>query len=151
LPHRIKKDVYFRWKAITKDPDVDKYVDCAIAANAVYIITNDVHFKALSKMDFPKIEPLNLTQFNEIWERYINFLQIVALPGHRRRLQMATQPYKAPPPMLSFGGGGWGFLPLLAFTLLFFVIFCVGVLVGWERGSTLAAVRCEHCWFKIQK
>ena len=64
-----KIDVYFRWKAIPKDPDDDKYVDCAVASNAAYIITNDVHFKALSKMDFPQIKSLNLTQFKDIWER----------------------------------------------------------------------------------
>jgi putative PIN family toxin of toxin-antitoxin system len=69
LSKTIRKDVYFRWKAITKDPDDDKYVDCGIAANAAFIITNDVHFKALSKMDFPKIEFLNLMQFKETWER----------------------------------------------------------------------------------
>ncbi len=67
LPHTIKIDVYFRWKAITKDPDDDKYVDCAIAANAAFIITNDTHFKALSQLDFPKIDSLTLTQFKEIW------------------------------------------------------------------------------------
>lgn len=68
LPQTVKIEVYFRWKAINKDPDDDKYVDCAIAANAAYIITNDVHFKALSKMDFPKIESLNLSAFKEIRE-----------------------------------------------------------------------------------
>lgn len=68
LPQSVKIEVYFRWKAINKDPDDDKYVDCAIAANAAYIITNDVHFKALSKMDFPKIESLNLSVFKDIRE-----------------------------------------------------------------------------------
>jgi putative PIN family toxin of toxin-antitoxin system len=69
LLHTIRKEVFFQWKAIPKDPDDDKYVDCAIAANAAYIITNDIHFKALNKMEFPKIESLNLMQFKEIWER----------------------------------------------------------------------------------
>lgn len=69
LTNTIKKEVYFRWNAIPKDPDDDKYVDCAIAANAAYIITNDVHFNALSKMEFPKIEALSLAQFKEIWEK----------------------------------------------------------------------------------
>ncbi len=69
LPHAKKIDVYFRWKAITKDPDDDKYVDCAIASNAAFIVTNDTHFKALSKLDFPKIDSLTLTQFKEIWRR----------------------------------------------------------------------------------
>lgn len=37
----------FRFHTITSDPDDDAFVDCAIAANADFIITSDHHFKAL--------------------------------------------------------------------------------------------------------
>jgi uncharacterized protein len=37
---------YF-WNLIHQDQDDNKYVDCAIAANADFIITNDGHFKNL--------------------------------------------------------------------------------------------------------
>jgi putative PIN family toxin of toxin-antitoxin system len=35
---------YFFWRLITADPDDDKFVDCAVAANADFIVTNDRHF-----------------------------------------------------------------------------------------------------------
>ena len=37
----------FRFHAIPTDPDDDKFADCAIAANANWIITEDRHFDAL--------------------------------------------------------------------------------------------------------
>lgn len=38
----------FRFHLITLDPDDDKFVDCAVAAAAEYIITDDQHFALLS-------------------------------------------------------------------------------------------------------
>jgi putative PIN family toxin of toxin-antitoxin system len=37
----------FRFRAIPADPDDDKFADCAIAAHADYIITEDRHFRPL--------------------------------------------------------------------------------------------------------
>lgn len=34
---------YFRWDLIKKDPDDNKFVDCAIVSNAKYIVTQDRH------------------------------------------------------------------------------------------------------------
>ncbi|MCW3115043.1 MAG: hypothetical protein JWR18_3439 [Segetibacter sp.] len=33
---------FFHWHLIYHDPDHDKFVDCAIAGNADYLITNDL-------------------------------------------------------------------------------------------------------------
>ena len=38
---------HFRFAVITADPDDNKFSDCAIAAQADYIITSDRHFDAL--------------------------------------------------------------------------------------------------------
>ena len=38
---------HFRFSVITADPDDNKFVDCAIAAQASLIITSDRHFGAL--------------------------------------------------------------------------------------------------------
>jgi uncharacterized protein len=65
LPETRKIDVYFYWQLIHSDPDDNKYVDCAIAANADFIITNDAHFKILKNIDFPKVKCLSLEQFKE--------------------------------------------------------------------------------------
>lgn len=48
---------------IRKDPDDNKFVDCAFAANAAFIVSNDHHFDVLESIDFPKILVLRLQQF----------------------------------------------------------------------------------------
>ena len=52
----------FRWNFIAADPDDNKFVDCAIAANADYIITNDNHFSVLKNIPFPRVNVLTLQQ-----------------------------------------------------------------------------------------
>lgn len=44
---------YYFWNLITVDRDDNKFVDCAIAANADFICTEDKHFKVLKKIPFP--------------------------------------------------------------------------------------------------
>ena len=60
------KNIHFNWHLIPKDPDDDKYVDCAIAFNADYLVTEDKHFNVLKKIDFPKVNVINADQFLEI-------------------------------------------------------------------------------------
>ena len=55
----------YRWAMVTKDANDDKYVDCAVAANADYLISNDKHFAILDTIEFPKIERLKLNQVKE--------------------------------------------------------------------------------------
>ena len=38
-------------------------VDCAISANAHYIVTNDHHYDVLKDIDFPKVNIVNIQQF----------------------------------------------------------------------------------------
>jgi hypothetical protein len=38
-------------------------VDCAIVANAEYIVTEDKHFKVLGTIDFPKVAVIGLDAF----------------------------------------------------------------------------------------
>ena len=56
-------DPRFHLGLIEIDPDDNKFVDCAFAANATYIVSNDSHFDVLSKIDFPKILVLRLAEF----------------------------------------------------------------------------------------
>jgi len=39
------------------------FVDCAIVANAQYIVTEDRHFKVLETIDFPKVDVVGLDEF----------------------------------------------------------------------------------------
>ncbi len=53
----------FRLQMISDDPDDNKFVDCAFAANATYIVSDDRHYDVLKSIDFPKILVLKLKEF----------------------------------------------------------------------------------------
>lgn len=59
-------DPQYKLNLITADPDDNKFVDCAFAANASFIVSNDRHFAILSSIDFPKINVLRLEQFTRM-------------------------------------------------------------------------------------
>lgn len=65
-------DPHFHLGLIEIDPDDNKFVDCAFAANATYIVSNDNHFDALKKVDFPKILVLRLAEFMVLLQTQIN-------------------------------------------------------------------------------
>ncbi len=69
LPNTIRQEVYYKWNLITKDPDDNKYIDCAVAANADFIITDDKHFKILKSIEFPKVITLRLEEFNDFYNK----------------------------------------------------------------------------------
>jgi len=58
-----KVEVYYNWNLIDVDKDDNKFVDCAIAANATYIVSNDKHFNCLKAIEFPRISVLNSDEF----------------------------------------------------------------------------------------
>lgn len=57
-------DAFFRFELIQKDPDDNKFVDCAIAGNATYVVSNDAHFDILKEIDFPKLILKSLQEFS---------------------------------------------------------------------------------------
>lgn len=56
-------EVYFQWGLIIQDWDDNKFVDCAIAANADFIVTDDKHFEVLSQSIFPKVSCMDSESF----------------------------------------------------------------------------------------
>lgn len=54
---------YYHFDLIKQDPDDNKFVDCAIAGNARYIVTNDHHYDILRSTSFPHVEVLALDDF----------------------------------------------------------------------------------------
>ena len=56
---------HFKFRLIEADHDDDKFVDCAITANADYIVTEDSHFSHLKHIDFPRLTVLTIDEFNE--------------------------------------------------------------------------------------
>ena len=51
----VRVDAQFRFGLIESDPDDNKFVDCAIVANAEYIVTDDAHFDVLKDIPFPRV------------------------------------------------------------------------------------------------
>ena len=56
-------DVFFNWQLIRADPDDNKFVDCGIAANAGYIVSEDQDFRVLENIDFPKVRICSIEEF----------------------------------------------------------------------------------------
>jgi len=65
--HKI--EVYYRWGLIERDPDDNKYVDCAIAGNVSYVVSNDAHFNELKRIDFPPVEVIKIDDFFDLLEK----------------------------------------------------------------------------------
>jgi len=57
---------HYRFNLISADPDDNKFVDCAIVANARYIVTNDHHYNVLRNIKFPSVDVMNLTDFLDL-------------------------------------------------------------------------------------
>ena len=53
---------YFHFNLIAADPDDDKFVDCAVAGNAKFIVTEDSHYDVLRNIDFPKVDIIKLDE-----------------------------------------------------------------------------------------
>ena len=66
LPNVKYVNVFFHWNLIEADPDDNKFVDCAISANANYIVTEDKHFNVLKFIDFPKVNVINIEYFRKL-------------------------------------------------------------------------------------
>jgi predicted nucleic acid-binding protein len=52
----------YRFRLITADADDDKFADCAITAEADYVITEDGHFDVLADAGF-KVRAITLAEF----------------------------------------------------------------------------------------
>ena len=59
-------DTYFHFHLIEQDKDDNKFVDCAIAANARFIVSEDAHFKHLKDIPFPYVEVIRLKEFMDL-------------------------------------------------------------------------------------
>lgn len=66
LPNVVLIQRYYRWNLIFNDPDDNKFVDCAVAAQAQYLVSQDKHFSVLNEKEFPYIRVIGLTVFKEV-------------------------------------------------------------------------------------
>ena len=61
---------HYRFGLIQADVDDNKFVDCAIVANAEYLVSNDSHFRILEQIPFPKVNLLRLKSFSRMLKGY---------------------------------------------------------------------------------
>lgn len=59
----LYQEVYIHFSLITQDVDDNKFVDCAVASEAEYIVTNDRHFSILKMIDWPKVSVIAIKEF----------------------------------------------------------------------------------------
>ena len=62
---------YYTWNFIQNDPDDNKFVDCAIACNAQYLVSEDKHFNVLKNIPFPKVELLKVKEFKTLLQKLV--------------------------------------------------------------------------------
>ena len=62
-PNTLRIEASFRFGLITEDPDDNKFVDCAIVANAECVVTNDSHFDVLATIPLPRVKVVDLGTF----------------------------------------------------------------------------------------
>ena len=54
---------YVHFELLPADSDDNKFVDCAVASDAEYIVTNDKHFNPLKEIPWPKVEIIKISEF----------------------------------------------------------------------------------------
>jgi putative PIN family toxin of toxin-antitoxin system len=69
LPNIVLTNNYFRFHLL-QDQDDNKFVDCAIAANADFIVSHDKDFNILKKIEFPTVKVVAPESFRTILSEY---------------------------------------------------------------------------------
>ncbi len=63
LPNVILKNPAYLWQLVENDQDDNKFVDCYIASQADYIISNDRHLHQIKNNEFPTVAVLKYEEF----------------------------------------------------------------------------------------
>ena len=65
-PNTLFINTFYKFNLITVDPDDNKFIDCAVAAQAKYIVTEDRHYDILREVEFPKVDIIGLDEAMKI-------------------------------------------------------------------------------------
>ena len=68
MPNVVRVEKYYFFRIPTKDPDDQKFTDCAIACGADYLITEDSDFDELKISQFPIVNVLTPTEFRKVFD-----------------------------------------------------------------------------------
>ena len=61
----VFQEVYIHFGLIETDVDDNKFVDCAVASDAEYIVTNDAHFSILRTIGWPRVTIIDINEFTK--------------------------------------------------------------------------------------
>jgi uncharacterized protein len=70
LPNVTRTEIFYDLRLIAADADDDKFVNCAFAANAHFIVTDDRHFKVLKSIKFPAFKVLSYEDFKALLDTF---------------------------------------------------------------------------------
>ncbi len=73
----------FFWRMVHRDHDDDKFIDAYVAANALYLISEDGHYRDIFNVDFPPVHWLKFADF-------MNWLH--GKPARLQRKRSQTRP-----------------------------------------------------------
>lgn len=62
-------DPHFKFRMVEADWDDNKFTDCAIIANAHYIVSNDNHLLSIPQPSFPPISVKTISEFLSMLKR----------------------------------------------------------------------------------
>jgi len=65
-PYTLFVTPFYHFNLIQADPDDDKFVDCAVASNARFIVTEDNHYNILKNTSFPTVNTISLDKAIQI-------------------------------------------------------------------------------------
>ena len=57
---------YYHFNLIDGDSDDNKFVDCAIAGNANFLVSHDTDFNILKSIPFPRVEVIKIDTLKQI-------------------------------------------------------------------------------------
>ena len=63
LPNVRLIQKYYNWQLVEADPDDNQFVDCAIAAGAHYLVSEDLHLWVVRQFPYLKVELASLLEF----------------------------------------------------------------------------------------
>ena len=63
LPNVQLVTPFYKWNLASKDEDDNKFIDCAVAANADFIISNDKDLRRLNPIEFPPMKIISSDEF----------------------------------------------------------------------------------------
>ena len=68
LPNVILKNPSYLWQLVENDKDDNKFIDCYIASQSDYIISNDHHIHQIKNSNFPKVSVLKYIEFEKLYK-----------------------------------------------------------------------------------